>query len=147
MTDLTPDAMAALRTTFHALPPSLARLLRVEAPDFLQALNNVLILGTQENEHIEAPRLRPGDLTPEEIPNFFVDGDFDVEPPRHLHDVWQGKGDYNDPMIPQDRHEHELILARMASDPEAVWPGGTIGVATSETKTGIYGVDSSPSGE
>lgn len=113
------DAMEVLRIERQGLPSSLVRQLRDEAPKLLDAIQAVIEAGG--TSHIAPPELTDEERGPEEVPvSGIFDSIFDDRPPRHLKDVWKGAGDYDDPLVPQDDHEHELALARLraASDKE-----------------------------
>lgn len=70
-------------------------------------------------DHVEPPRLNLDERLPEGVPDAGIfDTIFDEEKAfhRHLKDVWQGKGEPGDPMIPQDEHEHQLVLQRLREE-------------------------------
>jgi hypothetical protein len=111
------DATETLRIERQGLPSSLVRQLRGEAPKLLEAIQAVVEAGG--TSHIAPPELTSDERAPETVPNSGIfDSIFDGHAPRHLKDVWDGQGDVGDPLVPQDDHEHELVLARLreASD-------------------------------
>ena len=91
------------------------------------AIERVTSLGA--SAHVPAPQLQEGDIAPEDLRAdlLFVD-DEDVVAPRHLKDVWQGRGDHDDPFQPiQDyisqpeasAYDEELLARRMREDSDA----------------------------
>lgn len=70
------------------------------------------------------------------------DSIFEAEPfHRQIKDVWQGKGEPGDPLIPQDEHEHELVLQRLREDSDAQWGGAQETSVPAATKGCTYGTD------
>jgi len=119
MTHIDPlqDATETLRIAFQGLSSSLAHQLRAEASQFHNAVQAVIEAGG--TSHIAPPELTAEERAPEGVPaSGIFDSIFDEQPPRHLKDVWDGQGDVDDPLVPQDDHEHELVLSRLraASD-------------------------------
>lgn len=92
--------------------------------------------------HIEPPRLNLDDRQPEGVPaEGIYDSIFDdAVPARHLKDVWNGAGDVDDPLVPQDDYEHELVLTRLRENPEAPWHH-TVGPTPTNTSAKFIGTD------
>ena len=120
------DATEAMCAALRDLPYSVAHRLRIDAPGFLEAVEEVAsVSGTS---HIGAPQLRHSDRIPERVPEEGIfDAIFDDQPPRKLSDVWEGRGDYDDPFQPQDldknftnttavEYDHDLLAKRMRED-------------------------------
>lgn len=125
------DATEALRIAYRDLPYDLSRLLATNVPDFVAAIEYAL--SAADTSHIPAPELGPDERAPENLPGVgLYDAALDALPPRKLSDVWEGQGDYDDPLLPEDDHEHELILKRLRDNPEAEWPGGDIKAASAQ---------------
>lgn len=119
------DAVENLRVQSAALRADLSQLLRVEAPDFYAAVHAVIEAGG--TTHVDPPSLTSDERQPETVPSAgLYDAALDEAPPRHLKDVWDGAGDVNDPLVPQDEYEHALVLSRLRNDPEAQWHGGSV---------------------
>lgn len=134
------DAMEALRREYHDAVINLPHFLAGEAADLAAAIEYVLSVA--DTEHVSPPPLRPDDRQPEDVDDVVLyDGALDALPPRKLADVWDGQGDYDDPLLPEDKHEQELVLTRLRRDPEADWQGGDIKVTTAV----LIGADGEPS--
>lgn len=140
MFDIDPlqDATETLRTAYHGLSHSLVRQLQAEVPEFLGAVHAVLAHAAVV--HIDPPVLSGDERQPEDVPaSGIFDTIFDERAPRHLKDVWGGAGDFDDPLVPADDHEHDLVLARLraASDEATPLPRavviGTDGIPTTRT--------------
>lgn len=120
------DATEALRIARQGLPYFLVERLRKDPKGFhlLEAIDQVVMIGG--TAHIEPPRLNLDDRQPDGVPaEGIYDSIFDdAVPARHLKDVWNGVGDVDDPLVPQDDYEHELVLTRLRENPEAPWPEG-----------------------
>lgn len=111
------DATEVLRNTWQSLPGDLSRFLHTEAPHLTAAIQAVVEAAGVS--HIDPPVLTADERSPEDDTTLY-DTVFDTDAPRHLKDVWDGVGDPGDPLVPQDNHEHELVLARLreAADKE-----------------------------
>lgn len=121
------DAIEALRVRFQGLPSLVVHQLRDENAEFVHAVEQVIAIAAVS--HVPAPELGPDERQPEDVPSAgLYDGALDTQAPRKLHDVWNGQGDYNDPLTPSDDHEHELVLRRLREDSDkgvdSSWPAG-----------------------
>lgn len=113
------DAMETLRVVWRSRRTALSDFLRSSAPGLEEAIEAVIEAGG--TSHIAPPELTADERGPEVVPaSGIFDSIFDEQPPRHLKDVWDGQGDVEDPLVPQDEHEHQLVLSRLraASDKE-----------------------------
>lgn len=110
-------AIEKMRIAHQRLPYQLVRQIHVaQQSDFLACVQEVIELaGTA---HVPVPDLQPGDLAPEEMPGVGLYQDaIDTPPPRKLFDVWEGKGDYDDPWVPNNTvHDQDLLRRRMRAD-------------------------------
>ena len=114
------DATEALRIAWRDLPYEVSRTLSTSAPDLVAAIAYCITTGA--TAHMPVPELTSDERQPETLPGVgLYDAAIDARPPRKLSDVWEGHGDYNDPLVPEDAHEHELVLRRLREDPEADW--------------------------
>lgn len=120
-------ATESLRIAWRDLRYDLSHLLHAEAPDLVAAITHLIDIGA--TTHVPAPVLTEDEVQPETISDvhLFVDDGFDTTAPRHLRDVWEGRGDYNDAFTPQEtradlsnlpavEHDHELLAKRMRED-------------------------------
>lgn len=121
------QSIESLSWQWRTLRVDLSHSVRDEAPEFAAALDELTFLA--DSAHQSPPELLEGDRDPSTVPSLgLYDAAIDARPIRHISEIWNGQGDYDDPLIPQDEYEHEVVLERLRADPEADWAGGDVPV-------------------
>ena len=118
------DATEHLRTTYRTIRYDVGRYLSAETPALCAAIERVIAIA--DGSHIPPPELAENERQPQDVPDagLYSDAIFDeAVPPRRLSDVWEGRGDYDDPFKPTEddteaaaKHDADLIAKRMRED-------------------------------